>query len=76
MKELKVLLPEELDQELREFPAVRWSVVVRKLLKRELENLLQLKEVASKSKFKTKDVEELSKKVNKAIFEKLYSPKK
>lgn len=67
MTELKISLPEELKQEMDEFPEIEWQVVVRRLLKQELDRLLELKRIVSKSKLTEKDVVELSNKVNRSL---------
>ena len=66
MAELKVELPEELKQEMDEFP-LRWPLVVRRLIKQELGRLFKLKSIVSKSKLTEKDVEELSNRVDKSL---------
>ena len=67
MVELKISLPEELKQEMGEFPNIEWQVVVRRLLKQELDRLFKLKRIVSKSKLTEKDVAELSNKVDKSL---------
>lgn len=67
MAELKLQIPEELKEEMEQFPGVEWQVAVRKLLKEELGRMLELKTIVSKSKLTEKDVEELSDKVDESL---------
>ncbi|MEW6221795.1 MAG: hypothetical protein AB1476_00530 [Candidatus Hadarchaeota archaeon] len=67
MAEIRVRIPEELKQEMGEFPEVEWQVVARKLLEEELERMRDLKTIVSKSKLTEKDVEELSAKVDESL---------
>ena len=67
MGELRVEIPEELREEMEELPNVNWQLVVRRALKRELEEILELKRIISKSKLTKEDVEELSDKINKSL---------
>lgn len=67
MVELKISIPEELKHEMKEFPEIKWQIAVRRFLKQELEELLELKRIASKSKLTEADVLELSAKVNKSL---------
>ena len=64
MPELKISLPEELKQEMEEFPNIEWQAVVRRLLKQELDRLLELKSIVSKSKLTERDIAELSNEVD------------
>jgi hypothetical protein len=63
MAEIKVEIPEELREEMKELPNVNWQLVLRRTLKRELEENLELKRIISKSKLSEEDVEELSDKI-------------
>jgi hypothetical protein len=65
--EVRFKIPEELKGEMEEFPEVKWQVVVRKLLKAQLERMLELKAIVAKSEFTEKDVGELSEKVDESI---------
>ena len=67
MAELKISLPEELKQEMEEFPDIEWQLVIRRLLKQELDRLLELKRIVSKSKLTEEDVSELAEKVDKSL---------
>lgn len=65
--EVRFKIPVELKEEMEEFPEVKWQVVVRKLLKAQLERMLELKAIVAKSEFTEKDVEELSEKVDESL---------
>jgi len=67
MTELKLQIPEELKEEMEQFPGVEWQIAVRKLLKAELGRLLELKAIVAKSKLTEKDIEELSEKVDESL---------
>lgn len=67
MGELVIEIPEELKEEMGEFPKVNWQLVVRRSLKRELKEILELKRIISKSKLTEKDVLELSEKIDKSL---------
>jgi hypothetical protein len=67
MAEINVRIPEELKQEMGEFPEVEWRTVARKLLEEELERMRELKAIVSKSRLTEKDVEELSAKVDESL---------
>ena len=67
MGELRVEIPEELREEMKELPNVNWQLVVRRTLKRELEEILELKRIISKSKLTKEDVEELSDEINESL---------
>ena len=67
MAELVVKVPEKLKQEMDELPGINWQLVVRRLLKRELEEILELKRIISKSKLTEDDVKELSDKINESL---------
>ena len=67
MAEIVVKIPEELKQEMGEFPEVEWQAVTRKLLREELGRMCELKAIVSKSKLTEKDVKELSAKVDESL---------
>lgn len=64
---LVIEIPEELREELEGLPKVNWQLVVRRVLKHELEEILELKRIISKSKLTEEDVSELSEKINKSL---------
>ncbi|MCG2825159.1 MAG: hypothetical protein L6265_01050 [Thermoplasmatales archaeon] len=67
MGELVIEIPEELRAEMEELPKVNWQLVVRRSLKHELKEILELKRIISKSKLTDEDVLELSEKIDKSL---------
>ncbi len=67
MGELIIEIPEELRAEMEELPKVNWQLVVRRSLKHELKEILELKRIISKSKLTEEDVLELSEKIDKSL---------
>ncbi|ODS39134.1 MAG: hypothetical protein A7316_00590 [Candidatus Altiarchaeales archaeon WOR_SM1_86-2] len=67
MAELVVTIPEELGQDMKEFSGINRNLVVRRLLKSEVERMLKLREKLSASKFTEEDIRELSDKINKNL---------
>ena len=67
MGELVIEIPEELREEMEELPKVNWQLVVRRSLKHELKEILELKRIISKSKLTEEDVLELSGKIDKSL---------
>jgi len=67
MAELKVDIPEELEDEMKKISEVSVSVAVTKLLRSELERLACLKRIQTKSKLTEEDVAEISQKIDKAV---------
>lgn len=67
MGELVIEIPEELKEKMEELPKVNWQLVVRRALKHELEEILELKRIISKSKLTEEDVLELSEKIDKSL---------
>lgn len=69
MAQFIIEIPEELKEEMEELPDLNWQLVVRRSLKRELEEVLELKRIISKSKLTEDDVKELSEKINESLAE-------
>nr|QNO57046.1 hypothetical protein PNAJEHEL_00007 [Methanosarcinales archaeon ANME-1 ERB7]QNO57106.1 hypothetical protein KECNCEJL_00018 [Methanosarcinales archaeon ANME-1 ERB7] len=69
MAQFIIEIPEELKEEMEELPDLNWQLVVRRSLKRELEEVLELKRIISKSKLTEDDVKELSDKINESLAE-------
>ena len=67
MEVLKVPLPEELRQEMKEFPEQEWQTAIRKFLKQEVKKMLELRKTVARSQLKEKDAIELADKVNKSL---------
>nr|QNO55830.1 hypothetical protein LEBEIBBM_00045 [Methanosarcinales archaeon ANME-1 ERB7] len=69
MAQFIIEIPEEMKEEMEELPDLNWQLVVRRSLKRELEEVLELKRIISKSKLTEDDVKELSDKINESLAE-------
>lgn len=69
MTQFIIEIPEEMKEEMEELPDLNWQLVVRRSLKRELEEVLELKRIISKSKLTEDDVKELSDKINESLAE-------
>lgn len=69
MAQFIIEIPEEMKEEMEELPDLNWQLVVRRSLKRELEEVLELKRIISKSKLTEADVKELSDKINESLAE-------
>ncbi len=67
MPEIVVSIPEELNQEMKEFPEVNWSFTVNRMIKEEFERLIKLKKIVSKSELTEGDVKELSTKISQSL---------
>ena len=67
MTQFVIEIPEELKEEMEELPDLNWQLVVRRSLKRELEEVLELKRIISKSQLTEDDVKELSDKINESL---------
>ena len=69
MAQFIIEIPEEMKEEMEELPDLNWQLVVRRSLKRELAEVLELKRIISKSKLTEDDVKELSDKINESLAE-------
>ena len=69
MTNMTLAIPEELIKLMRKHKQIKWSAVAREALWEEARKLELMDEILSKSKLKKEDVQELSKKINREIFE-------
>ena len=67
MEVLKVPLPEELRQEMKEFPEQEWQTAIRRFLRQEVKKMLELRKTVARSQLKEKDAIELADKVNESL---------
>ena len=67
MMEIKIEIPKELEEEIKSVSKTTLSLIINKLIKEELEEMIRLKKIVSKSKMTEKDVEELANKIDEAI---------
>jgi 5'-deoxynucleotidase YfbR-like HD superfamily hydrolase len=63
MGNLTLAVPENVHQEMRHFPEVKWSEVARRAIIDKLETLRLAESLAQKSKLTEKDVKEFGKKI-------------
>jgi predicted CopG family antitoxin len=71
MPNLTLSIPEELHEKMKKHSEIRWSEVVRKTISGKVELLEVMDKIASKSKLTKKDVEDISHKVNRDVFNEL-----
>ena len=69
MGELKVVIPEDLKQEMDRTLFIDWSKVARDAIREQASKLARLKTIASKSKLTEEDVLELGRKINRGLHE-------
>ena len=67
MANITLAIPDNLHKKLRKHNEIRWSEVIRKVLQKNLEQLEIMDEIAKKSRFTEKDVEEIGGKIKKGI---------
>ena len=70
MAEIKIEIPKEVEEEIRSISKKTLSLIVNKLVKEELENMVRLKKIVSKSKITERDVKELADKIDNAVSKK------
>ena len=70
MMEIKIEIPKELEEEIKSISKTTLSLIINKLIKEELEEMIRLKKIVSKSKMKERDVEELTNKIDEVISKK------
>ncbi|MDI6654353.1 MAG: hypothetical protein QME59_00495 [Candidatus Hydrothermarchaeota archaeon] len=66
MAELRIVIPEELKRKMEKFK-IDWPSVARDLLKKEVDELSELKAMVSKSMLTEEEALALSRKVNKSL---------
>lgn len=67
MVNVTVTIPEELRTKLKKHDEVNWSAVIRKALQEHLRNIEIAEAIAQKSKLTKKDVDEISRKINRNV---------
>jgi hypothetical protein len=63
MTNLTLSVSEELSQKMRKFPKVKWSVVAREAIEKEIEKLEVLDKLLGKSRLTEKDAERIGHKI-------------
>ena len=71
MTNITLAVPEELHQKMKQHSEIRWSDVVRKTITQRVELLEVMDKIARKSKLTMKDVDEISHKIKREVFEEL-----
>ena len=71
MPNVTLAIPEELHTKMKKHSDIRWSEVVRKSIAAKVEMLDMMDKIAKKSKFTKKDVDEISHKIKREVFEDL-----
>ena len=71
MPNITLAVPDELHEKMKTHSEVRWSEVVRKSISSKVEMLEIMDKIAKKSKLTKKDVDEISRKVKREVFEDL-----
>ncbi len=66
MPNMTLSLPDDLHQELKAHPEIKWSVVVRQALRKELERLHAFDEMLSDSKLTEEDAVEIGRRIRRA----------
>lgn len=67
MAELKVKIPDDLEEEFKQISEMEISLFVTRMLEGKLERLARLKRTISKSQLSERDVKELSDKVDRSL---------
>jgi len=70
MAEIRIEIPKEVEEEIRSISKKTLSLIVNKLVKEELENMVRLKKIISKSKMTERGVKELADKIDEAVSKK------
>ena len=71
MANITLTIPNELHKKLKERKEIRWSEVIRQILKENLNQLEIIDRILKKSELNESDVEELSRKVDSRVAERL-----
>jgi len=71
MPNLTLSISEELHKKMKKHSEMRWSEVVRKMLEQRIDDLEMLNKLTSRSRLTSQDVEAISGKINKEVFEEL-----
>ncbi len=68
MTNLTLSIPDDLYEEMKKHPEIRWSEVARQAVRRKLEDLRRLDELLAPSRLTEDDVAELGRQVKKAVW--------
>ena len=67
MAEIRISIPDELEQDIKNVSKLKLSLAIAKLLKSELDRMARLNSLVSKSQLSEKDAKELSFKTDMAL---------
>ena len=67
MANITLAIPDNLHKKLRKHNEIRWSEVIRQVLQKNLEQLEMMDEIVKKSKFSTRNIEEIGDKIKEGI---------
>ena len=70
MTELKLNIPESLNEKMKRHPEIKWDSIAQSALKRFIEKIETTEKIAEKSKLTLDDVEEISNEITKKSWEK------
>ncbi len=70
MANLTLSVPDDLYEEMKRHPEIRWSEVARQALARKLEDLRRLDALLRESELRDEDVQELGRKVKEGVWKK------
>lgn len=73
MTNITLSIPSDLHKKMRSFSDIRWSEVARRAIEQKINDLEIMNKIISKSKLTKRDVEVLSKKINKSATKKFLS---
>ena len=71
MGNMTLVMPDELQEKMKNHSEIRWSEVVRKAIQKKIEDLEFLDKLTAKSKLTPKDVMEISKKIDANVAKRL-----
>jgi len=71
MGNVTLMLPDELQKKMKNHSEIRWSEVIRRSIQKKIEDLELLNKITAKSKLTSKDVLEISKKIDASVAKKL-----
>jgi len=67
MPNITLSIPEEIFKKMKKHTQIRWSEVARRAIIEEVERLIVMEKIASKSKLTMKDVAEINEKIKEGI---------
>ncbi len=71
MTNITLAIPDDLHEKMKKHSEIRWSEIARKSIAKKVEMLEMIDKLAQKSKLTKKDVDDISNKIKKELFEEL-----